>query len=605
MRRGLSPMNQDPLAKVVLSERFTLSVQERTLYCEGEPVKVGARALEILLVLSEKPGHLVSKQELLARVWPNQHVDETALRVHLSALRRLLVSDGEDRKLIVNESGRGYRLVPPAFHPADGLVARQRLKSTLPLAVASLIGRQAMVTRCTDILAARRLLTLTGPGGIGKTTLAVAAASAFATVHDMPVLFLDLADMADAGALRAELARQLGLFDLERGSLRDLAEVISASSLLIVLDTCEHLIDTAATFAENLLGMLPNLVILATSREPLRAAGEWVLHVPPLGLPQGDAEGGPRSLLHPPAVRLFIERAQAVCPDFAPSSAELLQVNHICLQLDGMPLAIEMAAARLATHTLSELARLLSQGLSVLVSGRRTAPARHRTLVTNLDWSFNLLGDEERDVFDRLCVFNGAFSMKDAIDVVGTIGMGTDRIVCTITALVEKSLVMAQQVGTETRYSLLKTLRHYGLRHAMGNAAWREASRNHARRVLSLTQGGAKRLADDRADTLPALIEDVRSALAWAAGRQGDPELATALFGSASRLFFDLSLPITCLDLRATKTSLSATNSARMLVQQGRCGDARRVITQAGATVLRMKDAVPVCEPRMILADLG
>jgi predicted ATPase/DNA-binding winged helix-turn-helix (wHTH) protein len=598
-------MNQDPLAKVVLSERFTLSVQERTLYCDGEPVKVGARALEILLVLSEKPGHLVSKQDLLARVWPNQHVDETALRVHLSALRRLLMSDGDDRKLIVNESGRGYRLVPPAFDRADGLVIPQRLKSTLPLAVASLIGRQTMVTRCTDILAARRLLTLTGPGGIGKTTLAVAAASAFATAHDMPVLFLDLADMADAGAIRMELARQLGLVDLERASLRDVADVIGSLNLLIVLDTCEHLIDTAATFAENLLGLLPNLVILATSREPLRAAGEWVLHVPPLGLPQGGVESGPRSLLHPPAVRLFIERAQAVCPDFAPSSAELLQINHICQQLDGMPLAIEMAAARLATHTLSELARLLSQGLSVLVSGRRTAPARHRTLIANFDWGLNLLGDEERDVFDRLCVFNGAFSMMDAIEVVGTTRMDADRIVCTITALVEKSLIMAQQEGTQTRYSLLKTLQHYGLRHAIGSAAWREASRNHARRVLSLTQGGAKRLADDRPETLPALIEDVRSALAWAGGRQGDPDLATALFASASRLFFDLSLPIACLDLRALKPSLSTTNSARILVQQGRCGDARRVITQNGAAVMRMTEAVPVCEPRIILADLG
>lgn len=595
-------MTLDPPPKVMLSERFILSVQERTLYGDGEPVKIGARALEILLVLAERPGQLVSKQELLARVWPNQHVDETALRVHLSALRRLLLSDGEDRKLIVNENGRGYRLACQSMDPLDLSHGCRKIRSTLPVALSSMVGRDAIEARCRELLEARRFLTLTGPGGVGKTALSLAVAAAFSAEHALPVLFLDLAQMTDATHIHAELARQLGLPD--EVDACGFAEVAGSTRLLLVLDTCEHLIEAAAAFAETMLGTLPNLVILATSREALRAAGEAVLQVPPLALPQDPSSGSGRQLVHVPAIRLFIDRAEAVCPAFSPSPHDLAQIAHICRALDGMPLAIEMAAARLATHTLPELSAMLLQGMTVLSHGRRTAPARHRTWAACLEWSLETLSEEEQHVLQGLCVFGGSFSLKDAIDVLGDGHADVCALIDTVASLAAKSMLSVTRDGAEMRYRLLKIVRQDGLRRSAGGAAWRQACHNHARHVLGRVRAKRSRLRDHAPDNLPTFVEEIRVALSWAGGRHGDPQLATALARSASCLLSDQPLPLACLDLRDRRLPYEAVPH-RSLVRPQRSTVARRPKTPAAWFDARPPDTTTLFEPRLILADLG
>ncbi|SIQ94743.1 Predicted ATPase [Rhizobium sp. RU35A] len=610
-------MNHCPRAPIMLSDRFCLSISERTLYRDGEPVRIGARALEILLVLAEQPGALVSKNELLSRVWPQQFVDETALRVHLSMLRRLLASDGDERRRIVNENGRGYRLVLPTGEPeVSAPTQRGSIRSTLPVAIASMLGRDEMVARASELMATRRLLSLCGPGGVGKTTLALAVATAFSAAHAMPALFVDLSALGgDPASLYAALARQVlpGGEPVDGWAVYRLHEAVTAplraAPLLIVLDNCEHVIDAAAAFAEGLLATLPHLVILATSREPLRAAGEWVLQVPPLGLPPEGAPSAPVQLRQSPAIRLFIERAQAVRPDFNPATADLAAIGRLCHQLDGLPLAIEMAAARLATSNLAELTGLLQGGLSTLTHARRTAPERHRSLAALAEWSLDLLSAAERDVFERLCVFCGPFSLKDALGVLEDARDDVTPLMDAIAALVARSLVVAQQAGGETRYRILKTLRGPGLarlaNRSAGRAAMRQVCRAHARHVLTeARRGTAQARSIGTFEPVPALLEEMRAALAWASGPEGDSALAAALVVSSSRLLRELSMPFACLDLRGTKLACLS-RSVGVTGPPPRLVETRRPPPPGPFPGRPRGDPPRLFEPRLILADLG
>ncbi|MBT9369851.1 winged helix-turn-helix domain-containing protein [Rhizobium sp. CSW-27] len=598
-------MKHAPLTQVTLSDRLSLSVTERTLYRDGEPVRIGARALEILIVLAERPGHLVSKNELLTRVWPQQFVDETALRVHLSMLRRLLASDGDDRKLIVNENGRGYRLLLPTVGASPTGPAGAAIRSTVPIAVASMLGRDAMVARCLELLASRRLLTLCGPGGIGKTTLALAVAAAFSAERKSPALLLDLAHIADAEGLHEAFARQLGLEVGQRVPDDAILQAVGALPVLLVLDTCEPIADAAAVFAEGLLALLPNLVVLATSREALRAAGEWVLQVPPLAPPQEGLHGTACQILQSPAVRLFIERAQALRPDFHPNRTDLAQIIHICEELDGIPLAIEMAASRLATHNLQELGGLLQEGLSVLTNGRRTALERHRTLQAAIDWSVNLLCEPDQDIFERLCSFRGSFSMDDAIVVLRDAGIQACAVIDAVAALVASSLLTVQQKDGVTRYRFYRTIRRHGLDRLRQGASWHNAHRAHARYILALARTGTTSACADCVADITALVEEIRAALIWAAGPDGDADLAAALIAGSSRLLRDVPIPMACLDLRDSRHGVSAAGSARLLVRQGKCEDARRLLDHTARGRRARTDAGALFEPRLILADLG
>lgn len=590
-------MKQTPPVRIALSDRLILSPAERALYQDGERLKVGARALEILLVLAEEPGRLVSKDELMERVWPRQHVDEAALRVHLSALRRILTSE-DDHRLIVNESGRGYRLVPPAVAEPEGRGLPLDVQTVVPAPIASVIGRDDLIDRCVELSYGCRLVSLCGGGGIGKTTIALAAAHRISVERNIRAVFLDLSSMTDACCIRANLQAQMGLNPAEAHE-SDFLRVMGAEPLLIVLDNCEHVIEAAAAFTESMLGRLPHLFILATSREPLRAGGEWVLRVPPLDLP---AEGSDRSEEAglSPAVQLFMERAGAVRADFCQSQDDFRHVVHICRRLDGIPLAIEMAATRLSAYSLQELDRLLVDRFSALITGRRTALPRHRTLLATLDWSYELLPEAERDVFRRVSIFRGLFTMEAAIAIAQHERLTDCDVMEAIASLVAKSLVLAERRGGETRYRMLETIRSYAARHLKADGAFDESSRRHACHVIACAGGN---LPLEETGCRPSLLTELRAALAWATGPTGDSDLAQDLVAIAPRLLSRLAMPVELVDIRRRPISEpfephGPTKPCRRRNHPGRGGSSQQA---RGEPDLLTR----LFEPRLILADLG
>lgn len=591
-------MQQTPLVRLALSDRLTLSPAERALYQDGERVKVGARALEILLVLAEEPGRLVSKDELMERVWPNQHVDEAALRVHLSALRRLLTLD-EDQKLIVNESGRGYRLVPPVVAAPERVNPVYEGPGVAPAPIVNVIGRDDLIDRCIELSYGCRLISLCGAGGIGKTTIALAAARRIGVERGVRTVFLDLSLISETSSIRDLLAEQMGV-DTAEAEEGDFWRALAVGPLLIVLDNCEHVIEPAAVFAENLLRHLPQLIILATSREPLRASGEWLLRVPPLDLPVEGCGSCEEASLSP-AVQLFVERARAANAAFSASDDEFRHLVHICRRLDGIPLAIEMAATRLSVYSIQELDRLLVDRFATLVTGRRTALPRHRTLLATLDWSYDLLSDIERDTFRRVSVFRGAFTMEAAIAIVGNDRLSEGDIMETVSSLVAKSLLLAEQRGGETHYRMLETIRSYALRHLKADDAFEDVCRNHAHHVVA--RAARNHAPAEEGDGRSTLLGELRAALIWANGSTGDADVAQHLVEATPRILSRQAMPIELIDVRG-HTGLGPGSPPEVPRPSPDCGDdSQRVkfFPARGDTT----GSGELFEPRLILADLG
>ena len=288
----------------------------------------------------------------------------------------------------------------------------------LPAQLVPLVGRQRELQNVVDALSRSRLLTLTGPGGTGKTRLALAAAEAAHASYAHGVCWVELAPIDDPGVVALAVAGRLGAREDPGQDVTDtIAEHVGDRSMLIVLDNCEHLAEPAAELAHRVLGACPALSILATSREMLGVDGERQLAVPPLALPQDDITPAASMLAEFDAVRFFEQRAQLVLPSFRIADDNAATVHHVCRRLDGLPLAIELAAARLRTLSVGQLAERLDDIFAVLVGGVRTAPRRHQTLRATLDWSHDLLAEDERAAFRRLAVFAGGFTLSAAEEV--------------------------------------------------------------------------------------------------------------------------------------------------------------------------------------------
>jgi predicted ATPase/DNA-binding winged helix-turn-helix (wHTH) protein len=441
---------------------FQLRSRERALLRNGEPVKIGARAMEILIALAERPGELVSKNELLDRVWPNQQIEEAALRVHLSALRRLLGADEQERPLIVNENGRGYRLIADLIDQKPAPRSLDQLRQDFPKPLASIIGRDDMIAEIARLSASRRLLSLCGPGGVGKTTLAMAAALEICEARPLTPVFLDLAQLRPGEPIADALVELLGGRATDAGAMDQAIRLLAERDCLIVFDNCEHLIEGAAETVETLLRGAPGLSIIATSREPLRAEGEWVVRVPVLDLPDPSVTFDVDAVLRSSAPRLFVERARAQDSAWRLLDDDVPTLIRICQKMDGLPLALEMAAAKVASMSLIELDRLLSDRFSALTSGRRTALPRHRTLQAVMDWSYDLLSSDEKLLFLALTLFDGAFTLEEARAVTGECAATSscafgDR----LAALAAKSLLAVDQSDGATRYRMLHTVRAF------------------------------------------------------------------------------------------------------------------------------------------------
>jgi len=445
---------------------FQLFPARAVLLRGGAPVRLSSRALAILTALAERGGDIVSSAELMARVWPGAVVDDTTLRVHLVALRKALRDGGDggagaDGVCIANVSGRGYRLLMPVSRlPADAAGAAGAPPSLprLPRPITRLIGREPAVGAVVRELSRRRLVTLVGGGGVGKTSVALAAAQQLAGRFPDGAGFVDLSAVAPAAPLAAALADALGL-DQPAGTA--LFDYLDRKDMLILLDNCEHVVAQAAALAEALLRRCGGVRLLATSREPLGAEGEWLYRLAPLDVPPaGAAPPTARAVQAYPAAQLFLERAHAAF-GYTLADADAAVLASVCRQLDGLPLALELAAARLDLFDLRGLAAQLGDSLALLTRGRRTAQARHRTLRATLDWSHDLLADEEKVLLRRLGVFDAAFSAEAAVAVAGAAPLNEAAVLAGLQNLAAKSLLQLSGAGGGLAYRLLDVTRAY------------------------------------------------------------------------------------------------------------------------------------------------
>src|SRR5580704_13064263 len=382
--------------------RFQVLPDQRDVLADGRPIKLGGRAFDVLMALIEARGAVVTKEALMARVWPGRIIEENSLAAQIAALRAAF---GAERELIRTVSRRGYqftgeiRILAASPNKAGAGVATAEHVSVLPPtnapnSVSELIGRDAEVEEVLRLAGAHRLLTLTGAGGIGKTTLALALARELRPHFADGVWLAEFSAFADPGLVPATVAAAVGVQLGGEASAQRVAQAFADRRLLLVLDTCEHVIAAAAAMAEAVLGAGAALHIIATSREPLRAGGEWVYPVQPLAVPAVDLAADD-DLLRYGAVRLFIERARAAEPHFAPDRRLMAMIVAICRRLDGIPLAIELAAARASALGIEALAARLDDRFRLLTGGRRTAPLRHQALRATLDWSYELFVEPE------------------------------------------------------------------------------------------------------------------------------------------------------------------------------------------------------------------
>lgn len=453
--------------------------ERRVLNHSGETVLLGARAFDLLLALVEHRDRVVGKDELMALVWPGVVVEENNLTVHISALRKLLGAEA-----IATVAGRGYRLTRPVM-AADAAPASPAAQPTadeapaqrdagfatagppphnLPAERSSFVGREREIERTRTALAEHRLVTLTGIGGAGKTRLALRVAAL--ELADFPdgVFFADFAPLVDPELVPRAVAAACGLMleDSPAGATRTLTDrlvgVLAPRRCLLVVDNCEHLLDASAGLVDRLLAGCAQMAILATSREALGVEGEQALPVPSLALPDEQAPGTVTD-----AMRLFADRAHAVQPSFQLDRQTSEAVAEICRRLDGIPLAIEFAAARLSHLSAAQVAERLGDRFRLLTGGRRRI-ARQQTLTTTLDWSHDLLTNSEQTVFRRLAVFIGGFALASAEAVCSGEGIGREQVLDLLGSLVGKSLVgVIDDAEGATRYQLLETVRLYAL----------------------------------------------------------------------------------------------------------------------------------------------
>ncbi|MDD1537069.1 MULTISPECIES: ATP-binding protein [unclassified Bradyrhizobium] len=531
---------------------FCVTPHERLVMRDGVALPLGAKAFDTLMALMSRPNQVVSKWDLMALVWPGLTVEEANLRFHVAALRKAL-GDGKDgARYITTLSGRGYCFVAPISRtniaPARRPAARLELPPVkLPNRLQRMVGREDAIAAVSGKLVASRFVTIAGPGGVGKTAVAVAIA------HDLLETFSDAAHFVDLGALSdpdlviTSILLMLGLPAETEDPLPTLLAHVRDKRMLLILDNCEHVIATAAPLAAEIFHAAPQVHILATSREALRVEGEQVYRLAPLAVPPDNSGLTAAAAQTYPALQLFLERATAGGAQITLDDANAEIIARICRKLDGMALAIELAAGRVEAYGLEQTAALLDERLNLLWQGQRTAPPRQKTLQATLHWSYGLLSDLERLVLRRLAVFAGHFTIDAALEVVPDQRVDHARLFDAIDGLVAKSMVAPRPIGAMMRYRLLDTTRAYLLEIEPDDAALAARHATYYRRWLE--QAGMTWATvpspDERAAHFSAL-HNVRAALDWCFGANGDPGIGIALAAAAAPIFLAMSLLIEC-----------------------------------------------------------
>jgi len=525
--------------------RFAVLPQSRQLFMDGQVCEIGGRAFDLLMVLIDRRGEVVSKREIIDLVWPDTYVDDVNLRVQIVTLRRAL---GADRDMVKAVPGRGYLFdteVSAMYGKSDGgepLVegaepdlAAARINFTRP--THALLGRAAELAELETMIGKSRMVTLTGCGGVGKTRLAIELGLRLASSFPDRVSLIDLAPLRDGASIISTTAAVLGV---EIRSLETAVEAIAGAigqRQLLIFDNCEHLAGDATGFIAALLDRAPGLAVLATSQEPLHHPSGSRYRLEPLAVPPlGAVEISTYA-----ATELFCERARLADRRFMVTASNTGQVAQICRRLDGIPLALEMAAARLPLLGIEGLLGALDARLKVLKTPAHIDDARHQTLRSMVEWSHGLLDTDERRVFRRLAIFPSSFSLEAAADVAGEKGEDHWDLVDTLGRLVEKSL-MTVEGNDPPRYRLLETLRLFAREQLTASGEYEVIAERHAQFFADLFVAAYDLL--EQVQTLQWLqryspeLDSVRAALAWGLASPDHKNIVVRLAGASSTLYW-------------------------------------------------------------------
>jgi predicted ATPase len=545
-----------------------------------------------LIALVKQAGTAVSKSQLIACAWPNRQVEDAALRFQIGVLRKALDGGRHGKRFIVNIPGRGYVFVAPVERTQVGSGPDSASPATLgtgvPQSITDIIGRDSLIQRLSMQVTRRRISTIVGPGGIGKTRVAIAVAEAMRGSHDHGVWYIELASVPAPDLVTTALSGVFGIPLPARDPICGLVSWLRDKHALIVIDNCEHVIDAVAPIVDAILRSSPHISILATSREPLRIQGEWRHRLPPLDFPPIGTRLKARDALSYPAVQLFNERAMASSDQFSITDEDVPAVLEICQRLDGVPLALELAAARVMTFGIKGLASRLNDylPLSGLV-GPRTASPRQQTLGATLDWSFGLLSEDERAVLRRLSVFQGTFSLVAAEEVASDETLLPQSVLESVAELVNKSLIVAEFRGDGVRYRLLEMTRAYALQKLQNSGEKDRTARLHGEYFVGVfaraDNGAATRTREEWQSVYGRDIGNLRAALTWAFSSDGNIALGVRLAAVATDVWIALSMHSECCDwgIKAVELLGSAKGTRDEMLLQ--CGLGQALTRSRGA----------------------
>jgi predicted ATPase/DNA-binding winged helix-turn-helix (wHTH) protein len=450
----------------------------------GNEIRIEPQVFDVLAYLVEHRGAVVRKEELLDAIWGDRFVSESALTTRIKAARQAVGDDGSQQLIIRTVHGKGYEFIAIVEEVDESLtgaaLAPTAAGTSIGVRVQPLIGREVLLEQLAEMIGDHRLVTLVGPGGVGKTSLGMELARTVGAKFEDGVHVVELVGVADEDATAAALATAIDVNLRKSSSIDDaIVDLLRPRHSLLVLDNCEHLIEPVAELVARILREAPTISIVATSREPLAVAGERLWTVDPLPTGPEELIGSELvlgQLVEIPAVALFVARAKAADPSFVLDKATAPLVIEICRRLDGIPLAIELAAARARSIGVAEVAHRLDRRFAVLKAMRRGSDPRHRTMHDAISWSYDMLEPDERALFTALSVFAGSFDLRSA-EAMAPGGDALDL----LTRLTERSMLAVRPgAGGSTRYEQLETLREYG-RTRLSDARAAELFAGHAK----------------------------------------------------------------------------------------------------------------------------